>query len=202
MTDRRGPCAREQATRASAATSSHRRALRKRPPRMNSRRTIIMAALVALVPLSVSACAGSGPVRSSTPTQSEEQTVRPTEARQEGSDVIAELRKLDDEAVPLSPSPSSVECGPHSDEGVEFHWAVQGAATEDPREYAARAATVLKGAGFSTNRSTSELTDKRPLYFVGGESSSGAQVALSASAMNTVLQVSSACADGAATDFD
>lgn len=78
--------------------------------------------------------------------------------------------------------------------GVQYHWFVNGSA--------ARAATVLKGAGFSTNRSTSELTDKRPLYFVGGESSSGAQVALIASAMNTVLQVSSTCADGAATDFE
>jgi hypothetical protein len=166
------------------------------------RHTIIMAALAAVLPLSVGACAGPVPVRSPTPTQYDEQTVGATEARQEASNVIAKLRKLDGEAVPTSPSPSSVECGPHSTEGVEFHWAVQGAATDDPREYAARAVAILKTAGFSTNLSTSEVNDKRPLYFVGGESSSGAQVALSASAMNTVVQVSSACANGDAADFD
>lgn len=169
---------------------------------MTPRSTIIMAVFAAVLPLSLTACASSAPTQSSTPTQSEEQRMKPTEARQEGNDVIAELRDLDDRAVPSSPSPSSVECGSHADEGVEFHWAVQGAASADPREYAARAVTVLKAAGFSTNESTSELNDKRPLYFVGGESSSGAQVALSTSAMNTVLQVSSACADGDAADFD
>lgn len=163
--------------------------------------TIIVAVLAAVLPLSLVACAGSAPAQSSASTQSEEQRMKPVEARQEGNDVIAKLRNLDDKAVPTPPSPSSVECGSHADEGVAFHWAVQGAASTDSREYAARAVTVLKAAGFSTNESTSELNDERPLYFVGGESSSGAQVALSASAMNTVLQVSSACADGDAGGF-
>jgi len=163
--------------------------------------SITMAVLAAGIPLSLSGCAGPAPAQSSTSTQSEEQRVKPAEARLEGSDVVAKLRNLDETAVPTSPSPSSVECGPHSDEGVEFHWAAQGAAAEDPREYAARAVTVLKAAGFSTNRTTSELNDERPLYVIGGESSSGAQVALSVSAVNTVLQVSSACSDGDADDF-
>lgn len=165
------------------------------------RLSITMAVLAAGLPLSLSACAGSAPAKSSTSTQSEEQRVKPAEARLEGSDVLAKLRDLDETAIPTSPAPSSVECGPHSDEGVEFHWAVQGAAAEDAREYAARAVTVLKAAGFSTNRTTSETNDERPLYVIGGESLSGAQVTLSASALNTVLQVSSACADGEAADF-
>jgi hypothetical protein len=163
--------------------------------------SITMAVLAAGLPLSLSGCAGPAPTQSSTSTQSEEHRAEPAEARLEGSDIFAKLRSLDESAVPTSPAPSSVECGPHSDQGVEFHWAVQGAAAEDPRGYAARAVTVLKAAGFSTNRTTSELNDERPLYVIGGESSSGAQVALSASALNTVLQVSSACADGEATDF-
>jgi hypothetical protein len=162
---------------------------------------IILAVLAAVLPLSLVACAGFAPAQTSTSTQSEEKWMKPVEARQEGNDVIAKLRDLDDKAVPTPPSPSSVECGSHADEGTEFHWAVQGAASADPREYAARTVTVLEAAGFRTNESTSELNDKRPLYFVGGESSSGVQVALSTSAMNTVLQVSSACADGDAGGF-
>jgi hypothetical protein len=165
------------------------------------RSSISMAVLAAVLPLSLSACAGSAPAESSETTQSEEQRMRPTEARQEGGEVIAKLRSLDESAVPTPPSPSSVECGPRRDGGVEFHWAVQGAAAEDAREYSARAATTLKAAGFSTNETTSELNDERPLYFVGGESSSGVQVALSVSVVNTVLQVSSACSDGDADDF-
>jgi hypothetical protein len=152
------------------------------------RSSISMAVLAAVLPLSLSACAGSAPAESSETTQSEEQRMAPAEARQEGGEVIAKLRSLDESAV-------------HPDGGVEFHWAVQGAAAEDPRQYSARAATALKAAGFSTNKTTSELNDERPLYFVGGESSSGVQVALSVSVVNTVLQVSSACSDGDADDF-
>jgi hypothetical protein len=134
---------------------------------------ISTAVLAAVLPLSLSACAGSAPAQSSGTTQFEEQRMTPTEARQESGEVIAKLRSLDESAVPTPPSPSSVECGPHPDAGVEFHWAIQGAAAEDPREYSARAVTALKAAGFSTNETTSELNDERPLYFVGGESPSG-----------------------------
>lgn len=123
-------------------------------------------------------------------------------ARSEGQRLVDDLRALDDEAVTWTGTPSSVECGPHETEGVEFHWASEGAAPPDPQNFIARAYTVMRDAGFSVEQSTRELHDGRPLYLVAGASDSGAQVSLGSSAVNTVLQVSSACADGSAADYD
>lgn len=126
----------------------------------------------------------------------------PDQVRNESQAIVEKLRALDDAAIPQLRQPTATECGPRFGEGVKFSWSVEGASPSDPRDYIDRAEAVLKENGFSTHQTKSSLYDDRPLYHVGAEGEGGSTIGLGASAMNTVIQLSSDCAEGNASDFN
>lgn len=125
----------------------------------------------------------------------------PDEVRSESLTIVEKLRALDEAALPELRQPTATECGPRSDEGVQFSWSVEDASPSDPQAYIDRAEAVLKENGYSTHQTTTSLKDGRPLHYLGADSDGRPKIGLGSSALNTVLQLSSDCADGNASDF-
>ncbi|MCM3504881.1 MULTISPECIES: hypothetical protein [unclassified Curtobacterium] len=125
----------------------------------------------------------------------------PDEVRSESLTIVEKLRALDEAALPELRQPTATECGPRSDEGVQFSWSVEGKSPSDPQAYIDRAEAVLKENGYSTHRTTTSLNDGRPLHYLGADGDGRPKIGLGSSALNTVLQLSSDCADGNASDF-
>ncbi|UBQ03680.1 hypothetical protein [Curtobacterium sp. TXMA1] len=84
---------------------------------------------------------------------------------------------------------------------MQFSWSVEGASPSDPQDYIDRAEVVLKEDGYSTHKTTTSLNDGRPLHYLGADGDGRPKIGLGSSALNTVLQLSSDCAEGNASDF-
>lgn len=157
--------------------------------------------VIAAVLLASSCATQTGTPQNTPTTTRSESRMTPDQVRNESRAIAAKLRALDAAAIPELRQPTATECGPRSDEGVKFSWSVEGAPPSDPRDYIDRAEAVLKENGYSTHQTKSSLNDDRPLYYVGAEGEGGSTIGLGASAMNTVIQLSSDCAEGNASDF-
>jgi len=143
----------------------------------------------------------TGPLLNSSRTIPTDSRASPEQSRSESLAIAEKLRALNDSAIPDLRRPTATECGPRSDEGVKFSWSVEGAPPSDPRVYIEQAEAVLEENGYSTHRTESSLHDHRPLYFIGADGAGKSTIGLGASSMNTVLQLSSTCAEGEADAF-
>lgn len=159
-------------------------------------------ALVVAAVLLVGGCAGQSATPQTAPTTTRSETrMTPDQVRRESLAIVEKLRALDAAALPELRQPTATECGPRSDEGVKFSWSVEGAPPSNPQDYIDRAEVVLKENGYSTHQTTTSLNDGRPLHYLGADGEGRPKIGLGSSALNTVLQLSSDCAEGNASDF-
>ncbi len=159
-------------------------------------------ALVISAVLLTGGCAiqsGTPPI-TPTATRSESRPT-PDHVRSESLAIVEKLRALDAAALPELRQPTATECGPRSDEGVQFSWSVEGAPPSNAQDYIDRAEVVLKEDGYSTHQTTISLNDGRPLHYLGADGEGRLKIGLGSSALNTVLQLSSDCAEGNASEF-
>lgn len=169
---------------------------------MNALQSYGSTALVVSAVLLAGGCAGqSGATEAAPTTTGSESRPTPERVRSESLAIVEQLRALDEAALPELRQPTATECGPRSDEGVQFSWSVEGASPYDPQDYIDRAEVVLKENGYSTHQTTTSLKDGRPLHYLGADGDGRPKIGLGSSALNTVLQLSSDCAEGNASDF-